>query len=147
MLISRDDDLLISGDQIIPGISSNISVYPTEPEANPLGEWLESCEKFRNLVSDGQFVLPGHKLPFRGAKERLAQLIKHHEGGLRRMLEVMDQPMQPDDFFDTLFMREIGPMEYGFAFGESLAHLNHLVAQGMVKKDMDRNGQYRWSRV
>ncbi|MEM7240687.1 MAG: MBL fold metallo-hydrolase [Pseudomonadota bacterium] len=146
VLVSRDDDLLISGDQIIAGISSNISVYATEPMADPLGEWLESCTKFRDLVRDDQFVLPGHKLPFRGAKERLEQLIVHHEGGLKRMLKMMDRPMQPDDFFDTLFMRKIGVMEYGFAFGEALAHLNHLHALGKVTRELDENDQYQWSK-
>ena len=147
VLISKDDDLLIAGDQIIPGISSNISLHPTEPNADPLGEWLTSCAKFRDLVSDAQFVLPGHKMPFRGAKERLKQLITHHEGGLKRMLKLMDKPLLPGDFFDTLFMREIGPTQYGFAFGEALAHLNHLYAQGKVTRKLDQNGQYRWQRI
>ena len=144
VLVSRDDDLLISGDQIIPGISSNISLHPTEPDADPLGEWLVSCVEFKEIVSDKQFVLPGHKLPFHGAKERLSQLITHHEGALQRMLKQMEAPILPGDLFDTLFMRKVGPKEYGFAFGEALAHLNHLYLQDKIARKLDDNGQYRW---
>ena len=146
VLVSRDDNLLIAGDQIIPGISSNISLHPTEPMADPLGEWLDSCARFKSVVSDDQFILPGHKLPFYGAKERLTQLITHHRGGLERMLEIMDEPKLPGDFFDTLFMRKVSELEYGFALGEALAHLRHLEQLGKVTRKLEKDGRYYWSK-
>ena len=42
--------LLISGDQLLPRISSNVSVFPTEPEANPLADWMDSCAKLIDAV-------------------------------------------------------------------------------------------------
>ena len=147
LLMSRDDDLLLAGDQIIPGISSNISIHPTEPMADPLGEWLESCERLREIVRDDQFILPGHKLPFYGAKERLTQLLTHHAGGLSRMVEMMDKPRLPIEFFDTLFMRKVSDLEFGFAFGETLAHLRHLEETGKINREMHKDGQYRWLKI
>ena len=82
------DDIVLAGDQIIPGISSNIGVYPAEPEADPLADWLESCRRLRG-VAEGldPLILPGHKMPFRGVDFRLQQLIENHEGALRRILK------------------------------------------------------------
>ena len=145
--MSQVDDLLISGDQIIPGISSNISLHPTEPMADPLGEWLESCAQLREIVRDDQFVLPGHKLPFYGAKERLTQLLTHHAGGLDRMVAMMDQPRLPGEFFDTLFMRKVSDLEYGFALGETLAHLRHLEQLGRITRTLGDDGRYRWEKA
>ena len=84
-LWSLDDDLVISGDQIIAGISSNLGVYATEPEADPVGDWLESCERLGALAHDNHFVLPGHKLPFTGLPDRMKQLIDNHHSALDRL--------------------------------------------------------------
>jgi len=77
-LWSRDGDIVIAGDQIIPNISSNLGVYPTEPDADPVGEWFEACERFATIATDHHLVLPGHKLPFTGLPMRLHQLIENH---------------------------------------------------------------------
>ena len=70
---------MISGDQILPIITSNVSVLPTEPDANPLKVWMESHDRFLSTPDD-TLVLPAHNLPFLGIRKRLRDLISHHEG-------------------------------------------------------------------
>ncbi|NAZ18182.1 MBL fold metallo-hydrolase, partial [Glutamicibacter soli] len=79
---SLDDDLVLGGDQLLPSISPNLGVYPTEPDADPVGEWLRSCRRFAELAQPRHLVLPGHKLPFTGLPDRLGQLIENHTSAL-----------------------------------------------------------------
>jgi glyoxylase-like metal-dependent hydrolase (beta-lactamase superfamily II) len=128
--------LVLAGDQIIPGISSNIGVYPSEPEADPLAQWLESCARLRRLAEGHDpLVLPGHKLPFRGAVFRLTQLIENHESALERVLRALDQgPRTAAELFEPIFKREIGGSQYGLALAEAVAHMNHLHRAGRVTR-------------
>ena len=82
---SENDNLVITGDQVIPGISSNLGVYATEPEADPVADWLTSCDKLLRYAREDHFALPGHKLPFTGLPVRLVQLIENHHGALERL--------------------------------------------------------------
>ena len=133
------DDVVLAGDQIIPGISSNVGVWAMEPEADPLGEWLESCRKLR-LVAQGTdpLVLPGHKAPFRGADFRLVQLIENHEHALDRILEALkkDGPKTAAQVFLPIFKREITGTQYGLALAEAVAHMNHLRRTGRVTREL-----------
>ena len=84
-LWAADDSLVIGGDQLLSTISPNIGVYPTEPDADPLAEWLEACERLKEFARDEQLVLPGHKLPFTGLPVRMRQLIENHHNALERL--------------------------------------------------------------
>ena len=55
--------ILISGDQVLPRISTNVSVQSNEPDADPLGLYLSSFSKFRKVQEDA-LVLPSHDRPF-----------------------------------------------------------------------------------
>lgn len=132
---SRDDNLVLSGDQILSTISPNIGVYATEPQADPLAEWLESCERLSHLAREDQLALGGHKLPFTGLPHRMGQLIENHHGALRRLLDHLDRPKTAAECFAPLFKRRIGEGEYGLALVESVAHLNHLFHQGLVTRE------------
>jgi glyoxylase-like metal-dependent hydrolase (beta-lactamase superfamily II) len=142
---SREDDLVLGGDQLLPSISPNIGVYPTEPGADPLGEWIASCRRFRSVATDRHFVLPGHKLPFTGLPIRLDQMIENHQGALARLLGHLDRPHRAVDCFPALFKREIGPETFGLALVETVAHLNHLLRTGAVQRTMDA-GVWLWQR-
>jgi glyoxylase-like metal-dependent hydrolase (beta-lactamase superfamily II) len=131
---SRDDNLVLSGDQILSSISPNIGVYATEPDADPLEGWLEACERFVPLAQADQLVLGGHKLPFTGLPVRLRQLIDNHHGALRRLLEFLEDPHPAAACFPTLFKRRIGSGEYGLALVEAIAHVNHLYLTGQVTR-------------
>ncbi|MFQ5567095.1 MAG: MBL fold metallo-hydrolase, partial [Paracoccaceae bacterium] len=139
------DGLVLAGDQVIPGISSNISVYPTEPEADPLGDWLESCRRLRVHARPGHLVLPGHRLPFRGLAFRLSQLIENHESALARIeAELAHGPLTAVEAFPAIFKRPIVAGEYGLALGEAVAHMNHLLHTGRVTRNPDSGPGGAW---
>jgi len=134
--------LLISGDQVLPRISSNVSVYPTEPEANPLDCWLQSLAKVRNIVPGDVLVLPAHNEPFYGLHARIDTLIEGHLTGLDQLQNLLQERQRAVDVFPALFHRKIGsdPIMMSLATGESIAHLNYLIAKGLVKTEIDRDG-------
>lgn len=140
--------LLISGDQVLPAISSNVSVYPTEPRADPLADWLHSIQKIRGLVPDDVLVLPSHNEPFRGLHARLDHLAAGHARGLDRLRNILREPRPAVDVFGALFARPITGEDHQLlqlATGESLAHLNYLVARGEATATTAADGvtQYR----
>lgn len=141
------DDLVLGGDQLLPGISANIGVYPTEPAADPLADWLNSCRRFQPLATDSQFILPGHKLPFYGLPLRLHQMIENHDSALDRLRSHLQSPRTAHDCFPALFKREIGPAEYGLALVESVAHLNHLLRRGDVSRHLGPQGAWLWQTI
>ena len=143
---SRDDDLVIGGDQLLPGISPNLGVYPTEPAADPVGEWLDSCTRFLGVAEDRHLVLPGHKLPFTGLPMRLDQMHENHVSALDRLAQLLaESPQSAVGCFPALFKRPIGPAEIGLALVESVAHLNHLVRQGRITRaGIDAHGAELW---
>ena len=124
--------LLISGDQtLLPRISSNVSVFPTEPDGDPLSDWLTSLlRRIKDLVPDDVLVLPAHNDPFVGLHARLDHLVRGHERGLDRLEKTLAAPKRAIDVFGALFARTIGPDVIGMATGESLAHLNCLIGRG-----------------
>jgi glyoxylase-like metal-dependent hydrolase (beta-lactamase superfamily II) len=136
----REDNLFISGDQILPRISSNVSVFPTEPEADPLQDWLDSCAKLRALLPDDALILPSHNEPFRGAPRRLTELIDGHEQRMERLVALCAEPERAVDVFPALFRSRITSGNYGMATGESVAHLNCLIARGRIRRSTDNAG-------
>ncbi|GAA6209510.1 MBL fold metallo-hydrolase [Cognatishimia sp. WU-CL00825] len=143
-LWSRDDNLVISGDQILPSISSNIGVYATEPEADPVADWMEACARLETLAHPDQLVLGGHKLPFTGLPTRMRQLIDNHHGALSRLSAHLDQPRTAGECFPPLFKRSIGAGEYGLALVEAIAHLNHLYHLGDISRTRRDDGAWIW---
>ncbi len=133
-------NLVISGDQILPRISSNVSVFPTEPDANPLAEWLESCSRLRDVLPEDVLVLPAHNEPFRGVHKRLTHLIDGHETALSRLLSRLETPMRVVDTFTALFARRIDEDTLGMATGEALAHLNLLLVRGAIARTTGPDG-------
>lgn len=143
-LWSRDDALVIAGDQIISSISPNIGVYPTEPDADPLGEWLDSCARLSALARPDQLVLSGHKLPFTGLPTRMRQLAENHHGALKRLEKHLATPRTAAQCFPPLFKRRIDGGTYGLALVEAVAHLNHLHQAGRVTRTLDDDGAWLW---
>jgi glyoxylase-like metal-dependent hydrolase (beta-lactamase superfamily II) len=142
-LFSPERNVLIAGDQVLPKISPNVSVWPSEPEADPLAEFLESLVSFRELPEDC-LVLPSHGLPFRGLRERIDQLIAHHRERLALALEACATPVTLTEVMPRLFDRALDVHQLQFALGESLAHLNYLVRQGQLERGLDADGRLRY---
>ncbi|TDL81606.1 MBL fold metallo-hydrolase [Palleronia sediminis] len=129
--------IVLGGDQMLPSISPNLSVYPSAPEADPVGDWLASCARLRGHARDGMTVLPGHGLPYRGLARRLGQMIDNHLGALDRLRAHLARPRTACACFTPLFGREIGAGAYGLALGEAVAHCQHLVHRGETRRDRD----------
>ena len=145
-LFSPKDNVLIAGDQVLPRISPNVSVWPSEPEANPLADFLDSLAGFRELPEDC-LALPSHGLPFRGLHARIEQLIDHHHERLERALEACATPLTLAEVMPLLFDRELDVHQLQFALGESLAHLNYLVAQDRLERQAGADGRLRYRTV
>jgi len=141
-LWSEDDNLILGGDQLLPSISPNLGVYPTEPGADPVGDWLASCRAFQPLAREDHFVLPGHKLPFTGLPTRLDQKIENHISALDRLEASLKTPGTAGDSFLAIFKREIGEAEYGLALVEAVAHCQHLWLTGRVTREKRGDGAW-----
>lgn len=146
-LWSRDDSLVIGGDQLLPSISPNLGVYPTEPMADPVADWLQACARLADFAREDHLVLPGHKLPYTGLPTRLAQLAENHIGALDRLRAHLSEPASAADCFAPLYKREIGAGEYGLALAEAVAHVNHLHLRGDVTREMREDGAWIYRRA
>ena len=132
--------VLISGDQVLPRITSNVSVFPTEPDGDPLTDWLTSLARIKTRVPDDVLVLPAHNDPFHGLHARIDHLIGGHERGLDRLHDLIAEPKRVVDVFHVLFRRTIDQNLLGMATGEALAHLNCLMARGLARRERDADG-------
>jgi len=139
-------NVLISGDQILPTISSNVSVFPTEPGANPLADWFESLRRLQDVLPDDVLVLPSHGKPFRGVKFRLQELIEEHETGLEKLRKLCREPQRAVDVFPALFKSKITDSNLMMATGEAIAHINYLLYAGELEIDQEEDG-IRWYRT
>jgi glyoxylase-like metal-dependent hydrolase (beta-lactamase superfamily II) len=146
LLYNAELGLLISGDQVLPSISSNVSIYPQEPRADPMTAWIESLAEIREKVPDDVLVLPSHGLPFQGLHARIEQLIAGHETAMDRLLPVLETPRRAVDVFPVLFKRAIDQAHVMMATGESLAHLACLQQRGLVTSECDAQGVRWWKR-
>jgi glyoxylase-like metal-dependent hydrolase (beta-lactamase superfamily II) len=137
--------VLISGDMLLPKISTNISVWPNKPESDPLKLFLRSIDRFTELPAD-TLVLPSHGLPFRGAHHRVQMLHDHHRDRLAEVVEACSQPRSAADLLPVLFRRALDTHQTFFAMGESIAHLNYLWFQGKLARTRGTDGAYRFMR-
>ncbi|MGC2857201.1 MBL fold metallo-hydrolase [Novispirillum sp. DQ9] len=133
-------DLLISGDQVLPRISPNVSVWPQEPDADPLSLFMDSLAVFKARVPDSVLVLPSHGRPFRGLHARIDELLSHHDDRLADTLAACAEPMRAVDLVPVLFKRELDTHQTFFAVGEALSHLHRLVATGALAARRDEAG-------
>lgn len=138
-LYSHDLNCLISGDMVLPRISTNVSVYDSEPDADPLGLYLDSLKKYMDLPA-GTVVLPSHGKPFKGLHHRIRQLQNHHVDRLAETLHACQTPQHARDIVPVLFRRSLDTHQMSFAMGEAIAHLNHLWRQGKLRRVLSSDG-------
>ncbi|MBL8325214.1 MAG: MBL fold metallo-hydrolase [Rubrivivax sp.] len=142
-LVSEGLKVMISGDQVLPRISSNVSVFPTEPDSDPLGDWLDSIAHLRATLPDDLLVLPAHGEPFRGLHARLDRLAHGHDRSLVRLRRALvEAPRRVVDLFVTMFARQIDLRgeTLGLATGETVAHLNYLRHRGELEVTVADDG-------
>ncbi len=139
-MIDYHNGVMIAGDQILPRITSNVSIMDSEPDADPLAEWLASIEKFKAILPDDMLVLPAHGFPFKGVIARLQRLADgHHERLDALETALREREMRAVDIFGILFGRPIDDSVYGLATGEAVAHLRYLERAGRAKVE-NRDG-------
>ncbi|MFC5475008.1 MBL fold metallo-hydrolase [Paraherbaspirillum soli] len=142
-LYCADLELLISGDMVLPRISTNVSVFAIEPESNPVQQYVDSLEKFRELGAD-TLVLPSHGKPFRGLQIRIDQLQQHHRERLAEVVEACVTPQSASDIVPVMFRRPLDAHQMTFALGEALAHLHKLWFDGVLTRQLDADDVYRF---
>ncbi len=136
--------VLISGDMVLPRISTNVSVFAVEPEGNPLQLYLDSLARFDELPAD-TLVLPSHGRPFRGLHTRIAQLRAHHEARLAEVVAACaEAPRSAMDIVPVMFKRQLDAHQLTFALGEALAHLHKCWADGVVRRVTATDGMIRF---
>ncbi len=131
--------VLISGDMLLPKISTNVSVYAVTPNADSLADYLASIDRYTELPPQ-TLVLPSHGLPFVGIQARVAAQHKHHEERLQALLDACGEPKSAADLLQTLFARSLDTHQVMFAMGEAIAHLNHLERAGRLVRLRRENG-------
>ena len=142
-LHARERSVLIAGDMLLPRITTNVAVWPSEPDGDPLGRFLDSLDAFEALPPD-TLVLPSHGLPFRGIALRTAQLRAHHAARLDELVTAVvaaaPAEMSAAVLVPTLFRRELDVQQRFFAMGEAIAHLNHLWHAGRLDRRAAADG-------
>ena len=139
--------VLISGDMLLPRISTNVSVFAATPDADALGWYLDSLDVMARELPEQTLVLPSHGLPFTGIRARVEALRAHHDERLRALEEAcQDAPQSAAGLLETLFQRALDTHQTMFAMGEAIAHLNHLEQAGRLSRSIDADGVVRYSR-
>lgn len=135
----------ISGDMLLPKISTNVSVWPVEPEGDPLARFLSSIQAYANLPP-ATLMLPSHGLPFFGAAPRVAQLRDHHAARLAELEAAAMSPVSAADVLHVLFRRALDTQQRFFAMGEAIAHMNHLWHAGRLIRTIGGDEIIRFQR-
>ncbi len=144
-LYCEEMKLLISGDMLLPRISTNIAVRPIDPQSNPLKLFLESIRRYLELPAD-MLVLPSHGLPFRGAHARVAQLEAHHAERLGELQAACAAaPRSAEQVLELLFRRKLDTSQIFFAMGEAIAHLHYLQYDGKLARMVGADGVARFA--
>ena len=142
-LYAERANILISGDMLLPRISTNVSVHAMEPEADPVRLFMESIRLFEPLPPDA-LVLPSHGRPFRNLHRRVGQLIEHHDARLGEVLAHCASPRTAADIVPIMFRRPLDTHQLFFAFGEALAHLHALWYAGALRRERGADGVLRF---
>ncbi|MEM7426798.1 MAG: MBL fold metallo-hydrolase [Pseudomonadota bacterium] len=147
LLYNERDDILIAADQVLPKITPNVSVWPWEPEADPLDEFVSTLGTIAGHVTQNTLVLPSHREPFTGAAQRIAEQQVHHVERLdllRRLLGEQESRCV-GDLMAPLFQRKLDGHQVNFAVGETVAHLNRLHTLGEIDRLVDDSGRITYA--
>src|SRR5438093_7543472 len=138
--------VLISGDQVLPKITTNVSVWSEQPGLNPLRLYLDSLDRFEPMAPD-TLVLPSHGLPFRGLHARPGYLRAHHT---TRPNEALDGPVHPRpaaELVPALFPPQLDRHPLNLTLGDAIAHLRFLEDGGRAVRLVDADGVHRFRKA
>jgi glyoxylase-like metal-dependent hydrolase (beta-lactamase superfamily II) len=145
-LYCAERKILIAGDQILPSITTNVSTWHVEPELDAVGVFLKTCKIFLDVLHPDTLVLPSHRKPFRNVQHRLRQLAMHHAVRLNVILDKAGAETSAGELIDVMFTPGLDGHQVGFAMGEAIAHLNHLVTLGHMQL-IETPAQVRYRRI
>jgi glyoxylase-like metal-dependent hydrolase (beta-lactamase superfamily II) len=146
MLYCPDARILFAADQIMLGITPNVSVSPRNPTGDVLGLFLSSLQKLAAEIDDDVLVLPGHHMPFRGLRTRVRDVTHHHDGRLAAIVKVCAQaPRSAADLLKILFRYPLDRGVMALAFGEACAHVNRLLEDGRITGRLEADGVERYT--
>ena len=146
-LYAPELDLFIAGDQVLPKISPNVSLWPQEPEGDPLALYLASLARLKREIPETALVLPSHGLPFHGLHRRIDRLAEHHEERLKELEAACEVPRTAAEIVPVLFRRTLDAHQLGFAVGETLAHVQYLLNIGRLSRETRGDGVYTFRRI
>ncbi len=146
MLYCAEDKLFLSADQVLSKISPNVSVWAHEPDENALGSYLKSLKQLKEALPDDVLVLPGHGVPFYGVKERITQLADHHEERCQMIAAACrDGEKTSAQLVPVVFHKyKLDAHQTGFAAGELIAHVNHMLADKRLTARLDEHGVFQF---
>lgn len=137
---------LVSGDQLLPSISSNISLYPSNEGEDPLGQYLDSLQALCLLPAD-TLVLPSHGRPFTALHARARELRAEHAARLRRIHAATSHPAGTMKVAGEIFrLGRLDALNRLLAATETLAHLRWLEVRGMVAR-AGEGSSLRWHAI
>jgi glyoxylase-like metal-dependent hydrolase (beta-lactamase superfamily II) len=145
-LYCAERKILIAGDQILPSITTNVSTWHVEPEFDAVGAFLHSCKIFLDVLHPDTLILPSHRKPFRNVQHRMRQLAAHHAQRLNVVLDAVGDESCAGALIDVMFTPGLDGHQVGFAMGEAIGHLNHLVTLGHMQM-IETEAQVRYRRI
>jgi glyoxylase-like metal-dependent hydrolase (beta-lactamase superfamily II) len=145
-LYQPESGIFIAGDQVLPKITPNVSLWPNRPDEDPLGSFLASLDKIAQAVPSTVLTLPSHNLPFYGLHARLAQLRSHHADRIDEVVAACEAPRTAIEIVPVLFQRKLDQRQMAFALGEALSHLQHAVTLGRLVRSERDDGAWLYRR-
>jgi len=145
VLYCESEGLFLAADQVLAKITPNVSVWPVEPDGDPLGLYLRSLDEIKSTVTDKALVLPGHQLPFYRLHMRCEELAAHHEARCSAIREACAiRPRSAAELVPVLFHIQLDAHQMGFAFSEAMAHLNYMLRKGELWREKNKSGVYQF---
>ncbi len=148
-LYDEDKKVFFSGDHVLLDITPNITWWPSLE--NSLESYLESLDKVRDL--EVNLVLPGHRSFWEDLRTRVDEIKRHHDLRLKEAFNALDRPktaweVAPSITWDLKYERweDVHVVQKWFAVGETVAHLEYLLKQGVVQKEIGSDGKVRYFR-
>ena len=138
LLHAEDDQLLITGDQVLPDIVPNVSIWWRQ-DPNPLERYLESLARLR-LLSVRQ-AFPSHGDPFADYTERCDQLRRTQEQRIERLASALAGGAQSvSQLLKSFGGQAVDSPMFPLVAGQIYARLAYLIERGRVTSFRDDDG-------
>ena len=144
-----DAGLLFAGDHVLPHITPSLAFEECPPEL-PLREYIRSLAVVRELPD--MRLLPAHGPVSPSTHARIDELTEHHASRLAAMAEVLTGGQH--SAFEVAQavpwtsrqrkLSDLDPMNQMLAIGETVYHLDLLVAQAAAVSRIDEDGVRRY---